>query len=176
MQVFPERDSFESLEREFADFDAASIETCLGFLNATAEVYAAFDAHFDRYGLSAGKFTILMQLYSANQDIPPSEFAERANVTRATITGLLDGLEREGLVKRKPHPNDRRMLTVHLTQKGRNLIQRMLPDHFCRTKKLMSNLSETEKKTFVKLLKKLCDGTSAFSEPHTSEADETESK
>ena len=173
MQVFPRQEAFQALERDFPDFDSESVETCLAFLNATAEVYAAFDAHFDRYGLSAGKFTVLMQLYTANRDMPPSEFANRANVTRATITGLLDRLEREGLVTRKAHPSDRRMLTVHLTEPGKALIERILPDHFCRTRGLMESLTVLEKKTFAKLLKKLRSGTSALSDSSWSQEDLT---
>lgn len=164
MRIFPGQEAFQAFERDFRDFDSESIETCLAFLNATAEVYAAFDTHFERYGLSAGKFTVLMQLHTAEQDIPPSEFANRANVTRATITGLLDGLEREGLVERKAHPSDRRMLVIHLTDKGKTLIESVLPDHFCRTKGLTANLSPTEKKEFIKLLKKLRSGVSALSD------------
>jgi DNA-binding MarR family transcriptional regulator len=163
MQLFPGQEAFQALERDFPDFDLESVETCLVFLNATAEVYATFDAHFERYGLSAGKFTILMQLYTAKRDMPPSEFANRANVTRATITGLLDRLEREELVERKAHPSDRRMLTIHLTDKGEALIEGILPDHFCRTKELMASLTTSEKKTFVKLLRKLSAGASALS-------------
>jgi DNA-binding MarR family transcriptional regulator len=165
MQVFPERESFEALDRDFPEFDVESIETCLAFLDATTEVYAVFNAHFDRYGLSGGKFTLLMQLYTAKQDIPPSEFAERANVTRATITGLLDGLERDGLVQRKPHPSDRRMLTVHLTDRGSELMQNILPEHFCRTKRLMETLTASDKRNLVKLLTKLHSGASALNNP-----------
>lgn len=166
MQVFPGRETFDKLERDFPDFDAESVETCLAFLNCATEVYTAFDAHFERYGLSAGKFTLLMQLYMAKQEIVPSEFAERANVTRATITGLLDGLERENLVQRQPHPSDRRMLTVRLTDRGNALLENILPDHFCRTKRLMSNLTTKEKKTLINLLKKLNSGTSGLSDPN----------
>ena len=173
MQVFPEQEAFQALERDFPDFDLESVEICLEFLNTTAEVYAAFDAHFDRYGLSAGKFTILMQLYTAKQDMSPSEFANRANVTRATITGLLDRLEREELIERKAHPNDRRMLTVHLTERGKVLIERILPDHFCRTRGLMANLTALEKKTLTQLLKKLRSSTSALSVSNLSQGDLT---
>ena len=164
MHVFPEKETFEAFERDFSDFDLESIETCLAFLDATAKVHAAFDVHFERYGLSAGKFTVLMQLYTAKRDMPPSEFANRANVTRATITGLLDGLEREELVERKAHPSDRRMLIIHLTDKGKTLIESVLPDHFCRTKGLTANLSATEKKKFTKMLRKLGSGASALSD------------
>jgi DNA-binding MarR family transcriptional regulator len=165
MQVFPARQSFEALDRDFPEFDADSIETCLAFLDATTEVYAALNSYFDRYGLSGGKFTVLMQLYTTTQSIPPSEFAERANVTRATITGLLDGLERDGLVERQPHLRDRRMLTVHLTDRGSELMKSILPEHFCRTKKLMDTLTATDKKNLVKLLDKLRAGASGLNSP-----------
>ncbi len=164
MQIFPEQESFEALAQDFPEFDRESIAACLAFLDATTDVYAAFNAHFERYGLSGGKFTILMQLYMAKQDIPPSEFAERANVTRATITGLLDGLEREGLVQRKPHPSDRRMLIIHLTNEGRELMQNILPEHFCRTKRLMETLTAAEKKNLVRLLQKLRAGAWALAD------------
>jgi DNA-binding MarR family transcriptional regulator len=162
MQVFPARESFQELERDFSDFDSESIEACLAFLDTTATVYSALDSYFDRHNLSGGKFTLLMQLYTAKKDMPPSEFAERANVSRATITGLLDGLEREGLVQRKPHSSDRRMLSVHLTTKGSTLMENILPNHFCRTKKLMENLTTPEKQDLIKLLGKLNSGASAL--------------
>lgn len=165
MQIFPGQEEFQSIERDFPDFDLESVETCLTFLNATAEVYAAFDTQFERFGLSAGKFTILMQLYTAKRGVPPSEFANRANVTRATITGLLDRLERKGLVERQNHPSDRRMLTVHLTDKGKTLIESILPEHFCHTKRLMANLTSKEQKTFVKLLGKLRSSAFALVDP-----------
>ena len=144
----------------------ASVEACLAFLRATADVQTALEAHFARYGLSMGKFTLLMQLSLADeQGLTPSECASRSGVTRATITGLLDGLEREGLVERQLYPSDRRMLSVRLTESGRTLLAQMLPDHFCRTTGLMAQLTATEKKTLIKLLQKLQAGTSAMLEP-----------
>ncbi len=159
----PKAQALAQLAQQYPELDILSIEACLTFLDTTAEVHQAIDAHFARYNLSMGKFTLLIQLFVASdKGLTPSEFADRANVTRATITGLLDGLEREDLIKRQPYPEDRRRLTIVLTDKGRKLITEMLPDHFCRTTNMMSNLSATEKKTFVKLLGKLSAGTSAM--------------
>ena len=162
---FSSPQALEQLAKRYPELDISSIETCLSFLDTTADVHQALDAHFARYGLSMGKFSLLMQLFIAPEErLTPSEFAERANVTRATITGLLDGLEREELVKRQPHPEDRRRLYIHLTDKGRDLISGMLPDHFYRTSAMMANLNATEKKQFIKLLSKLRTGTSAMRE------------
>lgn len=53
--------------------------------------------------------------------------AERSGVTRATITGLLDGLEKDDLVERQHRKDDRRMLSIHLTQKRRVLCLVAIP-------------------------------------------------
>jgi len=165
-RAFPDQRALQELANRYPEFDEASVETCLAFLDTTALVYESLDVHFAHYGLSMGKFTLLMQLLQApEQGLTPSDFAERAGVTRATITGLLDGLEREGWVRRQPYPSDRRMLSVQLTDKGRQLLSQMLPDHFCRTKGLMANLTATEKKTLIKLLAKVRAGTPAMREP-----------
>ena len=112
-----------------------------------------------------GKFTILMQFLQADeQGLTPSECAEKCSVT-TTITGLLDGLERKELVIRKPYPSDRRILSIHLTDKGQQLLSQMLPDHFCRTTNLMANLTATEKKTLIELLIKVKAGTPAMLKP-----------
>ncbi|BAY48306.1 transcriptional regulatory protein MarR family [Scytonema sp. HK-05] len=163
LRPFVDKQTILDFAKRYPELDVASIETCLAFLHTTADVYQALDVHFARYGLSRGKFTLLMQLYQVReQGLTPSECAERVGVTRATITGLLDGLERDGLVRRFPDSQDRRMLRLQLTDKGQDLLSQMLPDHFCRTTGLMANLTDSEKKTLIKLLNKVCAGTPAM--------------
>jgi DNA-binding MarR family transcriptional regulator len=161
----PDRPTIQHMADRYPELDIPSVEACLAFLDTTAAVYAGLEGYFGRHGLSMGKFTLLMQLFQADErGLSPSEFAERIGVTRATITSLLDGLERDELVKRQPHPVDRRMLRIHLTEKGQNLMNAILPDHFCRTKGLMENLSDREKIAFIKLLAKLRAGIPALQE------------
>lgn len=166
LHSYVDRNALLKLAAQFPELDVDSVEVCLTFLDTTADVHQAFDVHFSRYHLSMGKFAILMQLFQADEmGLTPSEFAERSGVTRATITGLLDGLERDGLIKREPYPGDRRMTTIHLTEQGRQHLITLLPDHFCRTTKLMANLSSNEKKIFLELLTKLRSGTPAIRNP-----------
>lgn len=159
-----DRAALENLAQRYPDLDVASTEVCLQFLRTSADVQTALETHFARYELSMGKFTLLMQLLQVD-GLTPSECADRSGVTRATITGLLDGLERDGLLERRSAPGDRRMLKIHLTDKGRTLLDQMLPDHFCRTTRLMAHLTPSEKKTLIKLLHKLQAGTPAMLEP-----------
>jgi DNA-binding MarR family transcriptional regulator len=99
--------------------------------------------------------------------LAPSELAEQIEVTRGTITGLLDGLEKAGWVVRKNHPEDRRMLTVQLTEEGLAMLEKAMPEHFRRIQEFMSraNLSKEEQKQLVTLLDKVSNGISAFCDP-----------
>lgn len=163
-RALPDRQALQRLADRYPELDIASVEACLAFLDTTTAFYEGVDTYFAQFGLSRGRFTLLMQLVEAETGLLPSEFAERAGVTRATVTSLLDGLEREQLVIRQPHSHDRRRLSVYLTEKGRKLMNEILPDHFCRTKDLMAYLSDRDKKTFIKLLSKLRAGIPALSE------------
>ncbi len=159
----PSEQELLNFARQYPELDIESVFTCLSFLKTTTEIYEAIDTHMGRYELSIGKFTVLMLLHKAGSlGLTPSECAQQAGVTRGTITGLLDGLERQGLVKRQPHPDDRRMLMVQLTPNGWQFLKQMLPDHFNRVTGLMAHLTGAEKKTFVKLLAKLRAGTPAM--------------
>jgi DNA-binding MarR family transcriptional regulator len=71
------------------------------------------------------------------------------------MTGLVDTLERDGLVTRQPDRSDRRMLSVTLTAKGHSLLDKILPKHFQRMSALMDPLSEAERKILVQLLGKI---------------------
>ena len=67
---------------------------------------------------SEGKFVLLFLLHGQSGGLSPHELAERAGVTRATVTGLLDGLERDGFLRREADEVDRRRVRVLLSAKG----------------------------------------------------------
>ena len=76
-------------------------------------------------------------------------------MTRATITGLVDTLERDGLVTRQHDSGDRRMMLIHLTPKGHSALREILPGHFKQMAAQMAPLTEHERKTLVRLLNKV---------------------
>jgi len=78
------------------------------------------------------------------------------------MTGLIDTLERDGLVHRDADLTDRRRLSVSLTKKGDAFIKALLPVHFRRIAELMSPLSENERKALVRLLNKIIEQTAAL--------------
>lgn len=158
-RTLPDQQTIQRMACRYPEIDIPSVETCLAFLDTSTAFYDSVDHYLAQHKLSRGKFTLLMQLVEASEEgLLPSEFAERAGVTRASVTSLLDGLERDKLITRQPHPVDRRMLTVHMTDKGRELMNEILPQHFVWIKAWMENLSDREKQTFIKLLAKLRSG------------------
>ena len=63
-------------------------------------------------------------------------------MTSGSITSLLDTLERNGLVRREPHPDDRRKLLVDITDEARRLVDRMLPIVHATSVELLEGVDE----------------------------------
>lgn len=156
--------------KEFPDLDPSAAEAFLHLLRTSDEVFAVGDRNLASHSMSHGRFGVLMLLWRSTQPRAaklmgadecvggprtPAELADAAGVTRATMTGLIDTLERDGFVRRVPDPDDRRMMSVLLTSKGERFLQDFLPGHFKAIASLMGTLSEQERKTLVQLLGKI---------------------
>ena len=152
--------------RHFPDLDPSACEVFLHLMQTGDEAFRVTDANLSRHAISQGRFMVLMLLLDKQTNCPhprtPAELADLANVTRATMTGLVDTLERDGLVKREPDLTDRRMMSVHLTDKGHDLLNAILPPHFRLMAALMDGLDEGERKTLVHLLTKIRDRAAAM--------------
>ncbi len=148
--------------REFPDLDPSATEAFLHLLRTGDEAFRIVETHLAQHDITQGRFAVLMALWTkcrrAETDalsLTPAALAEHTGVTRATMTGLIDTLERDGLVTRVPHAGDRRMMSVDLTPKATELLGRILPQHFRQMAWLMQPLSEAERKTLVALLSKM---------------------
>lgn len=80
---------------------------------------ARLEAALDRVGLSLAKVGVLSQLAESTDPISLSELAERRACVRSNITQLIDRLEKDGLVRRRPDPADRRGVLAALTAAGK---------------------------------------------------------
>ncbi len=163
LKDLPRYECLLEASRELPDLDPSATEVFLNLLRAGDEAFRIVESHLSHHDISQGRFGVLMALWGnchragceAEKALTPAELAERTGVTRATITGLVDTLERAGLVTRTPHHEDRRMMSVGLTPRGEKLLVEILPGHFRRMAWLMEPLSEPERKTFVRLLSKV---------------------
>jgi DNA-binding MarR family transcriptional regulator len=155
--------------KQFPSLDPSAAEVYLHLLRTSDEVFRATDAHLSAHRMSQGRFTVLMLLLdkATNQPHPrtPAELADLAGVTRATMTGLVDTLEKDGFVRRDPDPRDRRMMSVVLTLEGHAFLGRFLPEHFQRIAAMMARLSEAERRMLVTLLGRVLEGVAELSPP-----------
>lgn len=118
-----------------------------------------FSMHFARYGLSGPKFNALIHLYMAGDSgLTQSELGKKVLVSRPTITGLMERLEKEDLVVRSTDPADKRVFRVCLTNRAVTLLNAFLPVHNIFMHKTMSSLDRHEKEVFISLLEKIRKG------------------
>ncbi len=111
------------------------------------------DEHSAKLGISQSKLAVLIYLSSESElGASPSSIAKHCGVSRAAMTGLLDGLEQDGYVERDDHPSDRRALRVKLTQKGQKFLDWIAPQDQYQMSELMDSLDEAERKKLIELV------------------------
>ncbi|GAC1347136.1 MAG: hypothetical protein NVSMB23_25940 [Myxococcales bacterium] len=161
----PRFDRLQAIARRFPQIDAQSLATSVALLRLSTSLYSALDQQYARHGIARGRFHVLMLLYETDgQGLTPHELADRAAVTRAAMTGLIDTLSEQRLVTRVADPLDRRTYRVNITDEGHRFLKKMLPDHFRRMGALVAGLTLEEKRGLVKLLEKVNDAIGAFDE------------
>ncbi|MDQ6898400.1 MAG: MarR family transcriptional regulator [Candidatus Dormibacteraeota bacterium] len=73
-------------------------------------------------------------------------------VTRGTLTGILDSLERRGMIRRLPHSGDGRMTLVEIVPEAATRIQQLRKHLHRMERRLMSCLTQEQKRTFLAAL------------------------
>jgi DNA-binding MarR family transcriptional regulator len=104
--------------------------------------------------VTTAQFEVLAQL-SVAPGISQQELSEKLLVTKGNICGLLDRLEEQRLVERRADPEDRRTHRLYLTDEGRELADRIVPEHEDFIQEHMSTLSDEEQRTLLALLRDL---------------------
>jgi DNA-binding MarR family transcriptional regulator len=154
--------------RRSGGVSAQALQTCQDLLRVAKRSLSLFGDQFTAHGLSPVRYAVLMELYygelrtdTAQHDaqsagLLPSQLAERIGVTRPTITGLIDGMLREGLLLRlRADAEDGRRRGVRLSARGRQLLDELLPPLFARMSALVAPLSHAEQASLRRLLLKV---------------------
>jgi len=159
LKDLPTDKTLSEFAKRYPDLDPSALKTCVVLLRTGSDLLTAFETFLGKHGLSQGRFlTLIVMNRTPDEEINPSSLAEKVGVTRATMTGLLDGLEKNSLLERVAHPEDRRKLGIRLTKKGRQLLDEILPGYYDYIGKLMVKLSEKERQSLVFLLGKVNQG------------------
>ncbi|HSB53405.1 MAG TPA: MarR family transcriptional regulator [Gemmatimonadales bacterium] len=115
------------------------------------------------HGLTETQFGVLEALYHLGP-MPQARLCEKLLVSGSNLTTVIDNLERGGLVRRDPNPEDRRAYLIRLSDAGKSLIARAFPEHAVRVRALLGVLTQVEQRELGRLCRKLGLGMAAVQE------------
>ncbi len=107
------------------------------------------------FDLTPASGLVLSILADSETPLPPNEIADRLIISRATVTGLIDSLERREYARRTPHQSDRRMILIEITEAGRRVADefRLVVHQY--QKEWFGVLSEEEQQRLIESLHRL---------------------
>lgn len=118
----------------------------------------------ERWGLTLPQFDVLAELSRARAEgFTFVELSRLLLVTSGNLTGIVDRLEAEGLVRRQTDVRDRRLVRIVLTKKGRRLAQDIMPRHAQDIHALLAFMPPDEMTALIEMLGRLRDGLRARS-------------
>ncbi|MGO3930098.1 MarR family winged helix-turn-helix transcriptional regulator [Rhodopseudomonas pseudopalustris] len=132
-----------------------NLRACFELLALAGAIDRDCAARLAPHRLSEGKFVLLFLLHGQSEGLSPHELADRAGVTRATITGLLDGLERDGFIARRSGLEDRRKIAVVLTDLGRKTAHELFDEHAKWIAALFAGFGADERSTLNGFLQRI---------------------
>lgn len=148
--------SLAELERINPEIEPLAVQTVLWLTRAYDAAISAQTEELRPLSLSPSAFNMLMALRSApDHTLEPCQLADQLLVSRPSVTGLLDTLQRRGLIERHPHSGDRRRLLVKLTDAGHELLEGHFPHHYRLQSGLVGELSQDEQEQLVTLLRRI---------------------
>jgi DNA-binding MarR family transcriptional regulator len=104
---------------------------------------------------SLAAFNVLTVLHGAGEPLRASTISERLMVTRGTLTGILDTLERAGYVERRTVETDARGRTVRMTRRGRAVVEDLLPRVHQAERRVVAALGEAERRQLLSALARM---------------------
>jgi DNA-binding MarR family transcriptional regulator len=106
------------------------------------------------YKVTSEQWGVLKRLYEKDH-VTQKDLSERSDKDQATLTKILDLLEKQALVKRGPNPDDRRAFLICITEKGSALVEELIPlveDLFAR---ITDSIDQGQLATYVAVLNDL---------------------
>jgi DNA-binding MarR family transcriptional regulator len=112
------------------------------------------EAELSEWSITTAQYGVLLHL-SRGEPLSLSDLSARIFRSNSALTSLIDRLERDGLVARTAHANDRRVTTVRLTETGRDVLTEIRAHHRPFLADMMSCLSSGELELLTLLLTKI---------------------
>jgi DNA-binding MarR family transcriptional regulator len=136
----------------------AAKEPFLALIKELVLTYQVFtqigDAHIRQLGLTTSQFDVIATLGNT-KGFNFKELGEKTLITKGTLTGVIDRLEKKGLVQRQMDQQDRRVFQVVLTKQGEEIFEKVFPQHISYFKQRFQSLTTEEHQEILTALRKL---------------------
>ena len=134
-----------------------NIEESIGFLMSKChrKAFQMLKQRLEPYGITPPQFAVMSFLWQREEVINQNQLGDLMGTDNATLSGIIDRLEKAGYVKREKNMKDRRSYNLVLTEAGEKIRQELEPIVRDHNKNLTKPLEEEELLTLVRLLKKL---------------------
>ncbi len=166
LRDLPSAEVLQKFAQRYPAADISAIASFLMLLRVATDLSVALDKCLSEHDLLQGRWWVLILLMREdNLTATPSQLADKLGVTRATMTGLLDGLAQCGLVERLYDQQDRRSIRIRLTAAGQARLDAVMPDYYSRLKLCMQSLSEAQRQQLLDILGLINAGLPAWMEP-----------
>lgn len=166
LRDLPTPEILDKFAQRYPQADTTAISSFLYLLRVATDLSTSLDECLSRHGLLQGRWWVLILLMREDNRIStPSALSDKAGVARATMTGLLDGLERDGLVARIFDAEDRRRVSIQLTAAGQAKLDQVMPDYYTRLSTCMAKVDEASRAQLTHILQAVHAGMDAFIRP-----------
>jgi DNA-binding MarR family transcriptional regulator len=147
-------DVTERLVAQGLEPDAVDLVVAFGRFGPAYQRWLAGLARKD--GLSVARMKLLWTLRSGGSQ-QMSAIKDRLGVTARNVTQLVDGLESEGLVRRTPHPTDRRATIIELTDRAFSVLDEAYVGHTADVAALFQHLTPEDRAELRRIIGVLTD-------------------
>ncbi|MEU7004906.1 MarR family transcriptional regulator [Nonomuraea sp. NPDC046570] len=150
---FIKEDTISQEHTTKSDLPSPSLAEDAGYLLARAggRAISEFNRALQSYGMRRWQYTVLV-VAADNGTRSQREIGLLLGIDPSAIVTIVDDLEREGLVRREPHPKDRRTRQIVATSAGRERLAKLRPVATTISEGLLHNLDEAERRTLLDLL------------------------
>jgi DNA-binding MarR family transcriptional regulator len=153
LRDLPTPEILDKFANRYPQADVTAIASFLYLLRVATDLSIALDTCLSKHDLLQGRWWVLILLMREDSmTSTPSILADKLGVSRASMTGLLDGLEQSGLVTRVFAKEDRRSVKIQLTAAGQAKLDVVMPDYYRRLRQCMQGLDEEKRVQLQQLL------------------------
>ncbi|MDD3584507.1 MAG: MarR family transcriptional regulator [Kiritimatiellae bacterium] len=105
-----------------------------------------------KWGVPLNTYMLLDYLDCHREHAEAAEAADELAIPRQTVTALLDGLEKQGLIARLPHPQDRRRKIIRLTRRGLDKVKRLKAEIHAVETSAYETVGETDLRHLIRIM------------------------